>query len=207
MLGPSRPCSGYILLLPSPIVSRLSLRYSAAIIYEPSTRTLMKSSQHPLLSIAVFGVMLVMVRPCGNLAPSRLAASSRQSANSPQPAPKIRSLIRAFAGTWSTSEKYEPFFLTPNGGAGRGQTIFRPGPGCFTVDKKGGLPRRDLRHSASLLHAKRRHRRAGPASETLVHHPCQAGLESLAKRLLNAPARVMRIASLDQVTDRMPIFI
>ena len=96
----------------------------------------MKSSLHPLLSVAVFGVTLVLVRPCGNAAPASLAASSRESATAPQPAPEIRSLIRAFAGKWSTSEKYEPLFLTPHGGAGRGQTIFRPGPGGFTLEEE-----------------------------------------------------------------------
>jgi len=57
-------------------------------------------------------------------------------ANAQEPAPEIQSLIRALAGKWSTQEKYEPAEMTPNGGTGHGQTIFRPGPGGFTLEEE-----------------------------------------------------------------------
>ncbi len=50
-----------------------------------------------------------------------------------KPADQIRSLTKALAGTWSTTEKYEPLFLTPNGGSGTGEQVFRSGPGGFTL--------------------------------------------------------------------------
>lgn len=70
---------------------------------------------------------------------SSSAASPQQSANSVQatpaaePSDQIKSLIKALAGRWATEEKYEPGFLTPNGGTGRGETVFRAGPGGFTL--------------------------------------------------------------------------
>ena len=54
-------------------------------------------------------------------------------ATAAQPSPKIQSLIKALAGRWSTQEKYEPGFVTPNGGTGHGENIFRAGPGGFTL--------------------------------------------------------------------------
>ena len=66
------------------------------------------------------------------------SAQSNKAASSPppipsQPADEIRSLTKALAGTWSTTEKYEPLFLTPNGGTGAGEQVFRAGPGGFTL--------------------------------------------------------------------------
>jgi len=66
------------------------------------------------------------------------SAQSNRSASSPppipsQPADEIRSLTKALAGTWSTTEKYEPLFLTPDGGTGAGEQVFRAGPGGFTL--------------------------------------------------------------------------
>jgi len=52
------------------------------------------------------------------------------------PAPQVESLIKTFAGTWSTDETYDPLFLTPSGGTGHGQTIFRAGPGGFTLEEE-----------------------------------------------------------------------
>ena len=53
----------------------------------------------------------------------------------PHPASEIRTLIKALAGTWITNEKYEPVYLTPNGGVGAGEQTFRPGPGGFTLSE------------------------------------------------------------------------
>jgi hypothetical protein len=69
---------------------------------------------------------------------NQAAPPSRQVARVParnahEPAPEIQSLIRALAGKWSTQEIYEPAEMTRNGGTGHGQTIFRPGPGGFTL--------------------------------------------------------------------------
>ncbi len=53
--------------------------------------------------------------------------------DTPRSAPAIQSLTKVLAGRWSTREKYERMFLTPDGGAGNGEQIFRPGPGGFTL--------------------------------------------------------------------------
>ena len=50
-----------------------------------------------------------------------------------QPSPQIKSLTAALAGKWSTDETYESMYLTPKGGAGKGEQFFRPGPGGFTL--------------------------------------------------------------------------
>jgi hypothetical protein len=48
-------------------------------------------------------------------------------------APEMQSLVKAIAGRWSTSIKLEPSGAAPNGGAGEGEEIWRPGPGGFTL--------------------------------------------------------------------------
>jgi ketosteroid isomerase-like protein len=55
------------------------------------------------------------------------------SANSPQPAPEMQSLARAFEGRWSITEKFEPDEWSPNGGVGYGEEVWRSGPGGFTL--------------------------------------------------------------------------
>jgi hypothetical protein len=52
--------------------------------------------------------------------------------NSPQPAPEMRSLARAFEGKWAITEKLEPDEWSPSGGMGSGEEVWRSGPGGFT---------------------------------------------------------------------------
>ncbi|HUJ30322.1 MAG TPA: hypothetical protein VLY23_03520 [Candidatus Acidoferrum sp.] len=60
---------------------------------------------------------------------------ARQTGNAgaPQPAADIQALVKALAGRWTSHEKYEPLFMTPNGGVGTGEQVFRAGPGGFTL--------------------------------------------------------------------------
>ncbi len=60
-------------------------------------------------------------------------SSQGAAADTPGPAPEIQSLAKALTGRWSTREKYERMFLTPDGGVGNGEQVFRPGPGGFTL--------------------------------------------------------------------------
>jgi hypothetical protein len=60
-------------------------------------------------------------------------ASSAGATDVPRPAAAIESLAKALTGRWSTREKYERMFLTPDGGVGNGEQVFRPGPGGFTL--------------------------------------------------------------------------
>lgn len=50
-----------------------------------------------------------------------------------QPAAEMQSLAKALVGRWSITEKYEPDEWTPNGGAGKGEEVWRSGPGGFTL--------------------------------------------------------------------------
>jgi len=52
------------------------------------------------------------------------------SANAPA---EMRSLIKAIAGKWSITEKFEPNEASPNGGVGDGEEVWRSGPGGFTL--------------------------------------------------------------------------
>ena len=51
----------------------------------------------------------------------------------PKPAPEMQKLIKAFAGTWTTAEKFEPSPMMPKGGSSKGMATFRPGPGGMSV--------------------------------------------------------------------------
>jgi hypothetical protein len=55
--------------------------------------------------------------------------SKQSSAATVQPAPEIQKLASAFLGRWSVTEKIEPSQTMPNGGDGRGEEVYRLGPG------------------------------------------------------------------------------
>jgi hypothetical protein len=46
---------------------------------------------------------------------------------------ETRKLLQAFGGTWSVSETYDPSYLMPQGGTGKGQETWRAGPGKRSV--------------------------------------------------------------------------
>jgi hypothetical protein len=56
-----------------------------------------------------------------------------QSLMEVQPGPEIQKLLNSFTGLWETSEKIEPTSKFPEGGTGRGQAFFRPGPGAYSM--------------------------------------------------------------------------
>jgi hypothetical protein len=70
-------------------------------------------------------------------AKSGTQSSPLQTSNSgvPQPAQEILTLTAALEGTWALTEKYEPIYLTPKGGEGTGEQVFRAGPGGFTLSE------------------------------------------------------------------------
>lgn len=49
------------------------------------------------------------------------------------PNPEIERLIQAFSGTWSIVLKVEPNEHSPKGGGGRGEEVWRPGPGRLSL--------------------------------------------------------------------------
>lgn len=87
----------------------------------------------------VFAICVCVTR--AQDAPKRASSKSGDASHSsqgavagaPQPAPTIQSLAKALTGKWVTREKYERIFLTPDGGVGNGEQVFRPGPGGFTL--------------------------------------------------------------------------
>jgi hypothetical protein len=50
----------------------------------------------------------------------------------PQPSPEMESVIRALSGTWAITIKFEPSDEMPKGADGRGEEVWRSGPGGFT---------------------------------------------------------------------------
>jgi hypothetical protein len=84
------------------------------------------------LRILLFGAAIVCACASGAFGQAKQPAAAKDEAPTTPPE-KLQSLIKALAGRWSTQEKYEPGFLTPDGGTGRGETVFRAGPGGFTL--------------------------------------------------------------------------
>jgi len=52
---------------------------------------------------------------------------------SPPPSPEIKRLVEAFSGTWSITLKIEPSESLPKGGGGKGEEVWRPGPGGLSL--------------------------------------------------------------------------
>ena len=58
--------------------------------------------------------------------------AAKQEAGAPpmaKPAPEMTRLIKMFAGTWTSAEKFEPSPMVPKGGASQGTATFKAGPG------------------------------------------------------------------------------
>jgi hypothetical protein len=86
--------------------------------------------------LAVLGLCLAAFsqqREKKKSAPDRSTKQPSATDAMPQPAPAILTLTKLLAGRWTTQEKYEPMFLTPAGGVGAGEEVFRAGPGGFTL--------------------------------------------------------------------------
>ncbi len=61
------------------------------------------------------------------------ALSSQNPATAaPQPSPEMESVTRALSGRWSIIMKFEPGKEMPEGAEGRGEEVWRSGPGGFT---------------------------------------------------------------------------
>ncbi len=65
--------------------------------------------------------------------PSSTANNPPSVADTQNVSPEMQSLIKAIAGRWSTTIKPETSEMTPNAGTGKGEEIWRPGPGGFTL--------------------------------------------------------------------------
>jgi len=62
------------------------------------------------------------------------ASTSRSSPpNAPQPAPEIQSLEKGFVGKWSTTYDFEPGGMSPTGGTGTGEEVWRTSPGGYVL--------------------------------------------------------------------------
>jgi hypothetical protein len=86
----------------------------------------------------VFAICVCVTRAQDARTASRKSGDAPHSsqgavAGAPQPAPTIQSLVKALTGKWVRREKYEPMYLTPTGGVGKGEQVFRQGAGGFTL--------------------------------------------------------------------------
>lgn len=81
--------------------------------------------------------LLLLCLSLALLAPAqeKPAAQAPPAPGAPMPkaSPEMRKLIKTFRGVWTTSEKHEPSPIMPNGGTGKGQARFMPGPGGLSL--------------------------------------------------------------------------
>src|SRR5512142_328870 len=59
---------------------------------------------------------------------------------SAKPSPEMTRLIKMFAGTWKSTEKFEPGPFTPNGGTSQGTATFKAGPGDNSLIEEYSSP-------------------------------------------------------------------
>jgi len=60
-------------------------------------------------------------------------ATATSTAEARLPSPEMQSLAKAFVGRWSTTYKFEPGGMATNGGTGKGEEVWRTGPGGYTL--------------------------------------------------------------------------
>ncbi len=60
-------------------------------------------------------------------------AGKQPISNSTEPAPEMQSLENVLKGKWSTTYEFEPGGMSPNGGAGTGEEVWRTGPGGYVL--------------------------------------------------------------------------
>jgi hypothetical protein len=51
----------------------------------------------------------------------------------PQPSPELQSLTQALAGKWATTYDFPPGVMSPTGGKGAGEEVWRSGPGGYVL--------------------------------------------------------------------------
>jgi Protein of unknown function (DUF1579) len=59
---------------------------------------------------------------------------------SPKPAPEMTRLLKMFAGTWNSTEKFEPSPMMPKGGSSHGTAVFKAGPGGNSLIEEYSSP-------------------------------------------------------------------
>jgi hypothetical protein len=64
--------------------------------------------------------------------PALPATNSRRAAAMPQPSAEMTSVEKALSGRWLITMKFEPTAQMPKGAEGRGEEVWRAGPGGFT---------------------------------------------------------------------------
>jgi hypothetical protein len=60
-------------------------------------------------------------------------ASQNNSSNGPPIPPIMQGLEKALVGNWHTTYKFEPGGISPAGGSGTGEEVWRTGPGSYTL--------------------------------------------------------------------------
>jgi hypothetical protein len=67
----------------------------------------------------------------GGIASAQSSDAARPSSS--QPNPEMKRLVEAFSGIWSLTLKMEPDKTSPKGGTGKGEEVWRPGPGGLSM--------------------------------------------------------------------------
>jgi hypothetical protein len=84
--------------------------------------------------LKINGVLFSLLAFCG-LSFGQAGASTPSSSppNAPQTAPEMQSLEKALVGKWSTTYDFEPGGMSPTGGTGTGEEVWRTGPGGYVL--------------------------------------------------------------------------
>ena len=82
------------------------------------------------IGLILISVMAIWVA-C--FAQSETQHTTQSPANTPQPPPEMQSLERALVGKWSTTYDFEPGGMSPTGGTGTGEEVWRLGPGGYVL--------------------------------------------------------------------------
>jgi hypothetical protein len=80
-----------------------------------------------MANMLLFVALLALTSIASGQSSGAIAASSQQ------PSPEIKRLVEALSGTWSITLKIEPNESLPKGGGGKGEEVWRPGPGGLSL--------------------------------------------------------------------------
>jgi hypothetical protein len=88
-----------------------------------------------LKTILRIGLILISVTAIwvACFAQSETQHTTQSPANTPQPPPEMQSLEKALVGKWSTTYDFEPGGMSPTGGTGTGEEVWRLGPGGYVL--------------------------------------------------------------------------
>lgn len=82
------------------------------------------------IGLILISVMAIWV---ASFAQSETQHTTQSPPNTPEPPPEMQSLEKALVGKWSTTYDFEPGGMSPTGGTGTGEEVWRLGPGGYVL--------------------------------------------------------------------------